>query len=182
VETLGDKAFAYCISLGEILIPASVCRIGCGVFIGCSALQRIQVEKDNLHYDSRENCDAIVCTKSNTLIAGCRNSRIPETVEQIGEYAFFDIHGLRSITIPDRTARICHQAFDGCVDLEEIRFGRGLTHIETFAFHRCERLTDLDFPRGLREIETWAFAGCRNLTRPVRIPIRTHVAAEAFPR
>ena len=169
--------------IGEITIPASVRQIGSRVFNGCFALQQMQVEKDNLHYDSRENCNAIVNTKSNTLIAGCRNSRIPETVEQIGEYAFFNIRGLRSITIPDRTVRICHQAFDGCIDLEEISFGGGLTHIESFAFHRCEGLTDLDLPNGLREIGMWAFAGCSNLTEPVRIPSSvTHIGPLAFTR
>ena len=167
--------------LGEITIPASVRQIAAGVFNGCPALYRIQVENDNKFYDSREDCNAIIHTGSNILIAGCRNSRIPETVEQIGSYAFYRINGLRSITIPDSTLRICDAAFSECVDLEEVYFGKGLTYIDFGAFYRCTSLKKINLPNGLREIGTWAFAGCKNLEEPVGIPGSvTHIGTAAF--
>ena len=41
-------------------------------FKGCSGLTSIVVDPDNPVYDSRDNCNAIIETKTNTLIAECK--------------------------------------------------------------------------------------------------------------
>jgi hypothetical protein len=48
------------------------------------------VEKGNSIYDSRENCNAIIETATNTLIAGCNNTTVPEGITSIGDYAFYN--------------------------------------------------------------------------------------------
>lgn len=59
----------------------------------------ITVESGNSVYDSHNNCNAIIEKASNTLIAGCKNTIIPESVTNIGNYAFYAC-GLTSIIIP----------------------------------------------------------------------------------
>ena len=57
----------------------------------------IVVENGNPKYDSRNSCNAIIETESNTLIAGCKSTIIPNYVTTIGNYAFLGCTGLTSI-------------------------------------------------------------------------------------
>ena len=75
-------------------------------FARCSALKSIIVTKNNVIYDSRNNCNAIIETKSNTLITGCSTTIIPESVTEIGRFAFGGCNELTSITIPKNVKKI----------------------------------------------------------------------------
>ena len=65
-------------------------------------------------YDSRNNCNAIIKTADNTLIAGCVSTIIPESVTSIGDDAFSYCSSLTSITIPESVTSIGSSAFHGC--------------------------------------------------------------------
>jgi len=92
-----------------------VTSIGEKVFKDNGRLTSIIVEKDNPKYDSRDNCNAIIETKSNTLIAGCKNTVIPSSVTSIGDGTFIDYSGVTSITIPNSVTSIGDDAFYGCM-------------------------------------------------------------------
>ena len=77
VTSLRDGCFFGCTGLTSITIPNSVTRLGRGCFANCERLESIEVESGNTVYDSRENCNAIIETSSNTMIAGCKNTTIP---------------------------------------------------------------------------------------------------------
>ncbi|MDD5817429.1 MAG: leucine-rich repeat domain-containing protein, partial [bacterium] len=85
VTSIGAYAFENCSGLTSVTIPNSVTSIGYGAFRSCSSLTSIEVERDNSVYDSRENCNAIIETSTNTLISGCKNSIIPNSVTSIGK-------------------------------------------------------------------------------------------------
>ena len=80
VISIGDYAFYGCNSLTTIFIPENVTYIGNSAFVDCINLLTMSVASYNLAYDSRDNCNAIINSSNNTLIAGCKNSVIPETV------------------------------------------------------------------------------------------------------
>ena len=115
VKSIGSSAFSNCSGLTSITIPNSVTSIGNYAFRSCSGLISIKVEDGNPKYDSRNNCNAIIQKSNNSLIVGCKNTVIPNSVTNIGEYAFSECYGLTSITIPNSVTSIGSFAFSWCI-------------------------------------------------------------------
>ena len=120
VHTIQPEAFYECPDLSSIEIPGTVTYIGDGAFRSCQNLHTIVVDSGNPNYDSRNDCNAIVETKSNLLINGCNGSFIPNTVTRIKGYAFYRCRGLESIEIPSSVSAIEYNAFEGCSGLTSI--------------------------------------------------------------
>ncbi len=118
--------------MAHIEIPQSVIRIEQYVFSGCNI--RIVVDEDNVIYDSRDNCNAIIETATNTLICGANNSTIPESVTSIGENAFSGCSMLTNVVIPEKVTSIGHGAFWGCLSLLNINIPSSVEYIGTNAF------------------------------------------------
>ena len=83
-------------------------------------MESITVENGNANYDSRENCNALIETETNTLIAGCKNTVIPNSITSIGNYAFEGCTGLTAIDIPNSVTSIGYGAFFGCPGLTSV--------------------------------------------------------------
>ena len=164
VTNIGSHAFPYCSSLTSITIPNSVTSIGSYAFAYCSGLTSITVASDNQVYDSRENCNALIETKSNTLITGCKNSVIPNSVISIESYAFSYCSGLTSISIPNSVTSIGKYAFERCSGLTSITIPNSVITIGSFAFERCSSLTSITIPNSVTSIGSYAFLNCGGLT------------------
>jgi hypothetical protein len=164
VTTIRDGAFAYCSSITSIIIPNTVTSLDLAPFYGCSGLEQITVEEGNPVYDSRDNCNAIIKTNTNTIVQGCQNTIIPNTVISIGMGAFAEIESLTSMDIPNSVTTIGESAFSGCNNLTSISFPNSLTTIGNWAFDSCESITSLIIPGSVAYIGDDAFSGCTNLT------------------
>ncbi len=118
VTSIGHEAFCGCTSLTSITIPASVTSIGWGALCSCTSLESITVAAGNPVYHSAGNC--LIETASKTLIAGCKNSVIPNdgSVTSIKDAALRGCTSLERITIPDSVTSIGDHAFDGCCKLK----------------------------------------------------------------
>ena len=163
VTKIDDYAFDGCLGLTSITIPNSVTSIGIEVFRDCSALTSIRVAEGNNKYDSRENCNAIIETASNTLISGCKRTVIPNSVTSIGRGAFFECTGLTSITIPNSVTSIGSEAFRYCKGLTSITIPSSVTSIGSNAFRDCKGLTSIAISNSVTSIDYNAFFGCSGL-------------------
>ncbi len=143
VTEIGNNAFQSCDVLTSITIPNSVTVIGAEVFLGCTELTSIVVESGNTKYDSRDGCNAIIETVTNTLIAGCNNTVIPEGVTRIGSFVFAYCTGLTNVTIPNSVTTIGEYAFLNCDGLTSVTIGNSVTTIGEYAFYGCTEISDI---------------------------------------
>ena len=160
VKVIGYQAFYGCSSLQGIHIPGSVRSIGDTAFEYCPSLSSMSVASDNPRYDSRDECNAIIETRENTLIAGCRNTVIPSSVKAVGDYAFSGCSTLASIHIPVGVDSVGDYAFRGCTDLRSVTFPKGLNSIGASAFFDCKALNCVEIPATVRSIGAFAFEHC----------------------
>ena len=146
-----SDAFSGCSSLDSIHIPSSVTKISGWAINGCSSLKSIIVDEKNQIYDSRDMCNAIIETSTNTLIAGCRETIIPEGVVTIASDAFSGCTSLDSIKIPDGVTSIGWCAFSGCSSLRNIDIPASVVDIERGAFEGCSSLESIVFGGTMRD-------------------------------
>ena len=94
---------------------------------------------------------------------------IPDTVTEIGDYAFCNWENLEKITISEGVTSIGKSAFDQCSSLANITIPKSVTSIEVDAFFGCSSLTSIVIPEGVTRIKFGTFLVCSNL-ESVTIP------------
>lgn len=169
VTNICEYAFARCKNLTSIHIPAGVRVIEPDILLGCVNLTEIDVAKENPVYHSAGNC--LIETASKTLLAGCKDSRIPHdgSVTVIGDRAFDECSRLTSIEIPDTVTRIGNRAFSFCTSLSSIVIPDSVTETGEQLFYGCGALTEATLSGSLTILNSYMFQGCEALTT-IRIP------------
>lgn len=112
--------FVGCTGIKSISIHKDVTKITNAALIGCSGISTIIVDEDNDKYDSRDNCNAIIETGTNTLLCGCKSTLIPASITSIDNYAFYGCTSLETVTIPSGVVSIGGNAFSECSNLASV--------------------------------------------------------------
>ena len=203
LTAIHDRAFQYCIRLESLVIPENVISYGSGTFYSCGLksivigrsvqyvngedfantnLTSISVQEGNEKYDSRDNCNAIIRTSTNSLWVGCRNTIIPTSVNSIGSLAFNGV-SINNLSIPESVTTIEMEAFKEC-RIDKIIIPKSVTSIGMYAFINstirevvieggpsigsgafldCQELTSISFREKLSNLYSDAFDGCSKL-------------------
>ena len=196
VKSIGVHAFFGCTSLTSVFIPKSVTRIAEAAFAACTSLTSIVVEEGNPIYDSRDNCNAIIETATNTLIKGCSSPSsiyIPSSVTSIGHFAYSRCSLLTSVFIPKNVTSIGEAAFAACTSLKSIVVEEGNpiydsrdncnAIIETATntlIQGCCSLIEVTIPDSVQSIGNGAFSGCYSLTSVVISDSVKSIGGSAF--
>ncbi|MCH5188490.1 MAG: leucine-rich repeat domain-containing protein [Oscillospiraceae bacterium] len=163
VEYIGASAFGVCTKLSNINIPASA-RLGENVFIRCTGMKSFTVDENNPYYAATDG--ALFSRDMTKLIyypaaSSRKEYAVPETVEKLGDYAFYEAATLRSAALPERLKEIGQYCFAGCKRLETINLS-GIEVIESHALYGCKALTILNL-MSAKTIGSYAFFDCTGL-------------------
>ena len=180
VVGIGEDAFHNSRIL-SLTVPRNVSYIDEAVNVNYNTpISSITVNSNNSVYDSRNNCNAIIKTSTNELVAGCKNTVIPSTVTSIGNNAFYYCSGLTSINIPSSVTSIGDKAFYYCSGLTSVTIPSSVTSIGDSAFYACSGLTSVTIPSSVTSIGNNTFTQCTGLTS-VTIPSSvTSIGNSAF--
>lgn len=180
LQSIGVRGFKDC-PLKQIHIPANVTSIEQFAFRGCGkTIESITVDPDNKVYDSRENCNAIIETKTNAIIQGCNNSKIPDNIEVIRFAAFENCEQLKDIHLPQCLTKIERCAFEYCNGLTSVTIPGSVSTIEYAAFSQCQHLVSVEIQEGVSTLESNAFSSCVELQRVVLPNSLRSIGNEAF--
>lgn len=163
VESIDTRAFLDCKNVESLFIGCSLARIGDGVFNGCSNICSIVVDKNNSLFDSRDNCNAIIDTKTDELILGCYTTTIPSSVKHIGKYSFAYQDKVTSIKLPEGLLTIKSYAYDNCPGITELVIPDNVTNIGTHAFFGCTNLEYISIGKSVRTIGDAVFYDCNSI-------------------
>lgn len=145
VTAIGYSAFGSLstpINVSSVFIPATVLSIGDSAFIYCDAL---------------------------TTVTFAENSQL-KSIERAAFWGSEHVHPrFKEIKIPDSVETIGNGAFYECRDLERIALPSALQTLSSVTFYNCTALSEVTFPASLKTIESSAFSGCRNLSK-VKLP------------
>jgi hypothetical protein len=153
-----NYAFQYCGDIKRIHVPATLTTIGTGALSGVFGLERYYVDAANPVYKADGN--AIIETATNTLIAGNKNTVMPNYVTDIAACAFFGIN-TDSMVITSKVKSIGDQAFYGSY-ITNIDIPASVTTIGRYAFGNCYKMVDVTIGSGVTYISKEAFYRCTN--------------------
>lgn len=166
VNTISSSAFGFCPGLTNVTIPNSVSSIGTPVFYYASGLQSITVQAGNAFYSSAAG---VLFNQDQTILirypeGKTGNYAFPNSVTNIGAYAFYNSAWLTNIVIPDPVTVAGISAFAYCPSLISATIGDGLTAIPDSLFEGCIQLRTVTIGRNVTSIGDSAFSICLDLT------------------
>lgn len=167
VTTIGYRAF-YNTGTWYVYLNQYQTSIGTQAFGHCY-IWGINVASNNPVYDSRDDCEAVIETATNTIILGCQYTKIPNTVTAIGDESFDGCEELSELIIPNSVTYIGSWAFLECTNLRNLVIPNSVTTIKNSAFCYCYSLDNVVIPFSVTELGVGAFYGCHSLSK-ITIP------------
>jgi len=167
VTTIKENAFKGCAGLTSVKIGKLVSRITGNPFANCNLIN-LEVDEENTHFTSEDNCIIEEVNSVKTLRVGCGTSIIPKDVVVIGENAFKDCLNLTSVNLPVSVDTVSAGAFENCVNLKTLTIPRRFDivngeivdlGIKIFAkaFAGCISATNLNLGSEITSIDTTMF-------------------------
>lgn len=162
VTRIARWGFANSLDITGIIIPESISMLYGDSFANCPniesiTIKSITVDSANSVYMSSGNC--LIARRTQILVLGCKNSVLPQGVQEIGDYAFAGCTNLTSITIPGSVVTIGESAFEDCRGLTSFIMQSGLQTIGNNALKNCSGITNVSIPDSVTSIGDYAFYG-----------------------
>lgn len=162
VTAIGYSAFGSLstpINVSSVFIPATVLSIGDSAFIYCDALTTVTFAENS----QLKSIERAAFWGSEHVHPRFKEIKIPDSVETIGNGAFYECRDLERIALPSALQTLSSVTFYNCTALSEVTFPASLKTIESSAFSGCRNLSEVRLPASLTAIQSSVFHLCINL-------------------
>lgn len=162
VTAIGYSAFGSLstpINVSSVFIPATVLSIGDSAFIYCDALTTVTFAENS----QLKSIERAAFWGSEHVHPRFKEIKIPDSVETIGNGAFYECRDLERIALPSALQTLSSVTFYNCTALSEVTFPASLKTIESSAFSGCRNLSEVELPASLTTIQSSVFHLCINL-------------------
>lgn len=162
VTAIGYSAFGSLstpINVSSVFIPATVLSIGDSAFIYCDALTTVTFAENS----QLKSIERAAFWGSEHVHPRFKEIKIPDSVETIGNGAFYECRDLERIALPSALQTLSSVTFYNCTALSEVTFPASLKTIESSAFSGCRNLSKVKLPASLKAIQSSVFHLCINL-------------------
>ncbi len=178
VTLIEENAFACCTSLKEVILPASLRKIGARAFCECERLTDLNIPNyvEEIDVDAfrgtpfhdrlRQQEGLVVLGNCAYLYQGTESTIvIPDGIKTVGYRLFRDCKFLAEIRLPPSVKKIAYSAFYGCTALRAVEIPKNVNIIGDWAFSGCSELERIDIPEGVKTIGLRAFSDCKKLSQ-----------------
>lgn len=157
LQYIGKWCFINCFNLQELNLPDSIIEIDEYAFTGIgtsglSGLHEIILPK----YLKK-------ISKGLFQNSHLYNIQIPNSVEEIGNFAFNHCYNLSNIVIPNSVKKIGTTVFQNSHNLKDITLSNSLIEIPNHSFFACKNLQQIVIPKSVNKIKGGAFTSCHKL-------------------
>lgn len=97
-------------------------------------------------------------------LEGITTIYVPDSIEDIGDSAFYNCVDTQSITLGNKVTLIGEKAFMNCSNLSSINLNANLKTIKASVFENCSKLTSAVLGKELSELGDKSFANCESLS------------------
>ena len=123
--------------IGELVLPSTLETCSIGAYH--SSFKSIVVDPRNLYYDSRDNCNALIDSKTSTLLLTSETTKIPSSVNSIDQFAFCsDLSKKKTQVIPEGVQKLYNATSESghwtFILPKSLRFVREFGHGDTFYY------------------------------------------------
>ena len=123
----------------------------------------IGIETDVVIPSVIEETDVTTIAKNAFHQSAITSVKIPDTVTEIREAAFYDSKSLLEVTFGKNVITVGKYAFFGCESLTAVYLNDGLKFIKEYAFNSCFTIDSIVIPNSVEEIGDHAFYLCKSM-------------------
>ena len=196
---INGEAFSGCTNLTELIIPSSVTKLGSAI-IAKTAIESITIPKSVKSADRGvlANCPSLttviledgitavpygLCDCSSYNNSYIENVTIPDSVTEIGSYAFNNCDAITEVNIPKNVKKIGYEAYENCSSLSKVTFNyndeEGFScEIGTEAFADCPNIKELSLPEKITSLGYQFIRG--TAISSITVPSTVTSASSAF--
>ncbi len=170
LKSIGSEAFSGCTKLeGKIELGKNVDTVYSGAFKNCDSLTGFRIADGNKYFYQKSG---VLYSKDKTRLISylprkaTENFKIPSTVKEIADYAFFGAKYIKEVTLPAGLEIVPEYCFANS-NISSVKFESGKKDllIRRYAFMNCDNLKSITIPKRTIYVYEEAIWNCDNLTK-----------------